>query len=134
MRRRADHLQRSFLAVAGAADTVAVVSRSTIVQRHTPDALLGRVAAAEQIVGQAGPDLGNLRAGLVAAATSGVTALVSGGLMCMAAVALTGALTPALRRSARTAEPEAVMPDRVRKVSLSQPFRNTFPLRGPGAA
>jgi predicted MFS family arabinose efflux permease len=40
----------AFLALAGAADTVAVVSRSTIVQLHTPDALLGRVAAAEQIV------------------------------------------------------------------------------------
>src|SRR6185436_9931032 len=53
-----------FLALAGAADTVSVVSRSTVVQLHTPDELLGRVAAAEQIVGQAGPDLGNLRAGL----------------------------------------------------------------------
>lgn len=98
-----------FLAVAGAADTVAVVSRSTIVQLHTPDALLGRVAAAEQIVGQAGPDLGNVRAGLVAAGTSGVTALVSGGLLCVAAVMLTGALTPALRRSSPAGEPETVL-------------------------
>jgi MFS family permease len=80
----------AFLALAGAADTVAVVSRSTIVQRHTPNALLGRVAAAEQIVGQAGPDIGNLRAGLTASLTSGVAALVSGGLLCVAAVALIG--------------------------------------------
>src|SRR5215467_3962105 len=53
----------AFLVVAGAADTVAVVSRSTIVQLHTPDALLGRVVAAEQIVGQAGPDVGSMRGG-----------------------------------------------------------------------
>ncbi len=75
------------LVVAGAADTVAVVSRATVVQLRTPDALMGRVAAAEQIVGQAGPDLGNLRAGLVAGAFSGPVALVSGGVLCVVAVA-----------------------------------------------
>jgi hypothetical protein len=40
----------SMLVVAGAADSVSVVSRSTIVQTRTPDALLGRVMAAELIV------------------------------------------------------------------------------------
>jgi predicted MFS family arabinose efflux permease len=90
----------AFLVVAGAADTVAVVSRSTIVQLHTPDALLGRVVAAEQIVGQAGPDVGNMRGGLVAGMTSGTAALVSGGVLCLAAVALIGAATPELRGSA----------------------------------
>jgi predicted MFS family arabinose efflux permease len=89
----------AFLALAGAADTVAVVSRSTVVQRFTPDALLGRVAAAEQIVGQAGPDVGNLRGGLVAGLTSGATALVSGGLLCVAAVLLIARGTPQLRRA-----------------------------------
>ncbi|WP_225728187.1 MULTISPECIES: MFS transporter [unclassified Nocardia] len=87
------------LALAGAADTVAVVSRGTIVQLHTPDAPLGRVAAAEQIVGQAGPDVGNMRAGLVAGFASGTTALVSGGLLCLAAVAAIGTATPGLRRT-----------------------------------
>jgi MFS family permease len=94
----------AFLAVAGAADTVAVVSRGTIVQLNTPDALLGRVVAAEQIVGQAGPDVGNMRGGLVAGATSGTAALVSGGVLCLAAVAVIGAATPGLRRSS-TARP-----------------------------
>ncbi|MEV4598866.1 MFS transporter [Amycolatopsis sp. NPDC049253] len=89
-----------FLALAGAADTVSVVSRSTVVQLHTPDELLGRVAAAEQIVGQAGPDLGNLRAGLVAAPTSALASLVSGGLLCVAAVAAVAVTTPSLRRFA----------------------------------
>ena len=87
----------SCLVVAGAADTASVVSRGTIVQLHTPDRLRGRVAAAEQIVGQAGPDLGNLRGGLVAGVSSGSFALVSGGLLCLVVVALVGVRTPALR-------------------------------------
>jgi predicted MFS family arabinose efflux permease len=96
----------AFLVLAGAADTVSVVSRGTIVQLHTPDALRGRVAAAEQIVGQAGPDVGNMRGGLVAGATSGMAALVSGGLLCVTAVVLVGATTPGLRRYSTTASAE----------------------------
>ncbi|WP_410594356.1 MFS transporter [Amycolatopsis sp. lyj-23] len=95
------------LVVAGAADTVSVVSRSALVQLATPDALLGRVAAAEQIVGQAGPDVGNLRGGLVAGVTSGAFALVSGGLLSVAAVAAIGAATPGLRRFRTPAETAA---------------------------
>jgi hypothetical protein len=85
------------LALAGAADAAAVLSRTTIVQTRTPDALLGRVTAAELVVGQAGPHLGNLRAGLVAGWTSGGTALVTGGVLCLLAVAYVGIATPELR-------------------------------------
>jgi hypothetical protein len=100
----------AFLVLAGAADTVSVVSRGTIVQLHTPDALLGRVAAAELIVGQAGPDVGNMRGGLIAGATSGMVALVSGGLLCVTAVALVGATTPGLRRFSMTPSREGPHP------------------------
>lgn len=86
------------LAVAGAADTVSVVARSTIIQLRTPDAVLGRVSAAEQIVGQGGPEIGNLRGGLVAVATTGTFALASGGLACVVAVVLVTAVTPGLRK------------------------------------
>jgi hypothetical protein len=96
----------AFLVLAGAADTVSVVSRGTIVQLHTPDVLRGRVAAAEQIIGQAGPDVGNMRGGLIAGATSGMVALVSGGLLCVTAVALVGASTPGLYRFSTTASVE----------------------------
>jgi MFS family permease len=85
------------LVLAGAADTASVVARGTIVQLHTPDHLRGRVAAAEQIVGQAGPDLGSVRGGLVAGLTSGPFALASGGLLCLAAVAILAVRTPGLR-------------------------------------
>lgn len=110
-----------FLVLAGAADTVSVVCRNTLVQRHTPDELLGRVGAAEQIVGQAGPDLGNMRQGLLADATSGVTALVSGGLLCVGAVALVGAATPGLRgcstASPRPRDAAVAAPERTQKNS-----------------
>ncbi|WP_406047491.1 MFS transporter [Kribbella sp. NBC_00889] len=89
-----------FLALAGAADTVSVVSRSTIIQLHTPNELLGRVTAAEQIVGQAGPDLGNLRGGVVAQLTSPVASLASGAILCVVAVAAVAASTPGLRQPA----------------------------------
>ncbi|MFD7814026.1 hypothetical protein ACFV6E_13895 [Streptomyces sp. NPDC059785] len=95
----------ALLAVAGAADTVSVVSRSTVVQLHTPPELLGRVSAAEQIVGQAGPDIGNMRGGLVVAASSGAAALVSGGLLCLGAVSVVGAATADLRGTSASASP-----------------------------
>lgn len=53
------------LGVAGAADTWAVISRGTIVQLTTPESYRGRVSAMEHVVGAAGPQLGNFRAGLV---------------------------------------------------------------------
>jgi MFS family permease len=90
----------ALLAVAGAADTVAVVSRSTVVQVGTPKELLGRVTAAEQIAGSAGPQLGSLRAGIVADLTSARFALVSGGLLGVAAVALIAVTQSGRRRRA----------------------------------
>jgi len=90
----------ALLACAGAADTWAVVSRGTVVQTVTPDAYRGRVSSLELVAGSAGPQLGNVRAGLVAAATSGGAALVIGGLTALAATALVAVSTPALRRFA----------------------------------
>ncbi|MDL4820984.1 MFS transporter [Actinomadura opuntiae] len=91
------------LVVAGAADTVSVVSRGAVVQAHTPSELLGRVGAAEQIVGQAGPEIGNMRAGLVADAASGTAAVVSGGLLCLGGVVVVAVATPHLRRPSAVA-------------------------------
>jgi MFS family permease len=86
------------LVVAGAADTVSVVSRGTLVQLATPDHLRGRVSSVEMMVGISGPDLGNLRAGVVAQATSAALALVTGGLACVAVVAATVATSPEMVR------------------------------------
>ncbi|MGW6511072.1 MFS transporter, partial [Streptomyces niveus] len=76
------------LAVAGAADTVSVVTRSALVQLETPDAYRGRVSSVEHVIGVAGPELGNFRGGLVASATSAPFSLVSGGLTATLAIAV----------------------------------------------
>ncbi len=86
------------LAVAGAADTVAVVTRGALVQLAVPDSHRGRVSAVEHVVGVAGPDLGNFRGGLVAGATSATFAAVSGGLLCVAGIAVLAATNRPLRR------------------------------------
>lgn len=86
------------LVIAGAADTVSVISRGAIVQLATPDSHRGRVSAAEHLVGAGGPDVGNLRGGLVAGLTSPAFALVSGGLLCVLGVVAVALRNPALRR------------------------------------
>jgi MFS family permease len=108
-----------FLVVAGAADAVSVISRATIVQTHTPDALLGRVTAAEQIVGHAGPHLGSMRGGVVAGWTSGATALVSGGLLCLVAVVWVGVKEPGLRGGS--------VPEPLRGITPPQPVGVSVP-------
>lgn len=80
----------TLLAVAGAADSVSVVTRGTLIQLAVPDDLRGRTAAIEMIIGAGGPEVGNLRGGAVAQLTSGPFALVSGGLTCLLALVAVG--------------------------------------------
>ncbi|WP_329460855.1 MFS transporter [Streptomyces sp. NBC_01431] len=96
------------LAVAGAADTVSVVTRSALVQLETPDAYRGRVSSVEHVVGVAGPELGSFRGGLLASVTSAPFSLVFGGLSAILAVAAVAA-TNAPLRSYRT-PPAAAKP------------------------
>ena len=86
------------LAVAGAGDTLSVISRGSIAQLATPDSYRGRVSAVEHIIGVSGPDLGNFRGGLVAGATTATFAVVSGGVLCVAGVVALAATNTALRR------------------------------------
>jgi hypothetical protein len=86
------------LAVAGAADTWAVVSRGTVVQTTVTEAYRGRISSLEHIVGVAGPQVGNVRAGMVAAVSSGGVALAVGGLTALIATALIATGIPALRQ------------------------------------
>ncbi|TXS37852.1 MFS transporter [Streptomyces sp. OR43] len=85
------------LAVAGAADTVSVVTRSALVQLETPDAYRGRVSSVEHVIGVAGPELGNFRGGLLASVTSAPLALVAGGLSATLAIAAVAATHAPLR-------------------------------------
>ncbi|WP_153395203.1 MFS transporter [Ornithinicoccus halotolerans] len=86
------------LAVAGAADTLSVTARGAIVQLATPDSHRGRVSAVDHVVGAAGPDVGNARAGFVAGLTSAPVALVSGGLACVVGVVWVALSNRELRR------------------------------------
>ncbi|MBW0106218.1 MFS transporter, partial [Pseudonocardia sp. KRD291] len=88
----------AFLAVAGAADTISVISRGALVQLATPDPFRGRVTSVEYVVGAGGPGIGDARAGAVAGLFSASTAAVSGGLACVAVVAGLAVASPALRR------------------------------------
>lgn len=88
----------AWLAVAGAADTVSVISRGTLVQLGTPDGFRGRISSVEYAVGAGGPGLGDARAGLIASLLSASVAAVSGGAACVLAVAVVAGTHPSLRR------------------------------------
>lgn len=86
------------LAVAGAADTVSVVTRGALVQLETPDEFRGRVSSVEHVVGVAGPEVGNFRGGVLASLTSAPVALAVGGLAASAVVGLVAWRNAPLRR------------------------------------
>jgi MFS family permease len=87
-----------FLAIAGAADFVSAVLRSTILLSVTPDSLRGRLSGIElaQVAGT--PALGNLEAGLVASLVNVRFAIVSGGLACIAGIVLVALALPRFAR------------------------------------
>jgi hypothetical protein len=81
-----------FLAAAGAADMISGIFRSTIWNQTIPDHLRGRLAGIEMLSYSLGPMGGSARAGLVADLTTVRTSIVSGGVLCVAGVAATGAV------------------------------------------
>ena len=87
-----------FLAVAGAADVISAVFRTTILQLSTPDHMRGRLSGIHILVVTGGPRLGDLEAGLVAQAFSPWASVVSGGLLCIAGAGLVAWIYPELRR------------------------------------
>jgi hypothetical protein len=86
------------LALAGAADMVSAVFRSTILQLAVPDAMRGRMSAFHLMVVTTGPRLGDLEAGAVAALAGPLFSVISGGLACVAGIAVLAGLVPDLRR------------------------------------
>ena len=89
------------LAAAGWADVVSAVFRNTILQLVAPDAMRGRLSALHIAVVTSGPRLGDVEAGTVAALTSVRFSVVSGGVACIAGVALMHAVSPVLTRYRR---------------------------------
>ena len=86
------------LAVAGAADMVSGVYRSTILQVAAPDELRGRLNGVFFVVVAGGPRLGDLESGAVAAAVGPVASAVSGGVLCVVGIVLLGLAYPSFAR------------------------------------
>ncbi|HUI47099.1 MAG TPA: MFS transporter [Acidimicrobiia bacterium] len=87
-----------FLAIAGGADVISAVFRSTMQQLIVPDGLRGRISAINIFVVAGGPRLGDFEGGLVAAAFTPTVSVVSGGLLCLAGVALIATTVPRFAR------------------------------------
>jgi predicted MFS family arabinose efflux permease len=69
------------LALAGAADVVSNVFRSTVLQMTVPDHLRGRVSAFKGALSGSGPRLGDAEAGTIASLTTPTVSIVSGGIV-----------------------------------------------------
>ncbi len=94
-------LSLAALAIMGASDMVSVFIRQTLIQLKTPDEVRGRVSAINMTFIGASNELGEFRAGAMAAAFGAVTAVVVGGAGAMATAALWTRLFPELRRVRR---------------------------------
>jgi MFS family permease len=87
-------LALGLLAVAGWADVLSSVFRSTIIQLAVPDALRGRLMGLQIAVVTGGPQIGDAEAGAVADAFGPLTSVVSGGIACIAGALLLARLLP----------------------------------------
>jgi predicted MFS family arabinose efflux permease len=88
----------ALLAIAGAADSVSAVCRSSINQMVTPDAMRGRMSSVFSLVVTSGPRLGDVESGAVAGIAGPRFSVASGGLACIAGVVAVVAAFPALAR------------------------------------
>jgi MFS family permease len=101
----------AFLVLAGGADMLSGVFRDTLWNQTIPDRLRGRLAGVELLSYGLGPSAGQIRAGGVASITTPRFSLWSGGLLCVAAIAVTCAAFPGLvRYRAAAAAPGADTP------------------------
>jgi MFS family permease len=85
------------LVVAGAADMISGIFRSTIWNQTIPDHLRGRLAGIEQLSYSVGPLLGNVEAGVAASLVGLRGSIVSGGVLCVVGVAVAAIALPGLR-------------------------------------
>jgi MFS family permease len=94
-------LSLAMLFLTGVFDNVSVVVRHTLVQLATPDAMRGRVSAVSSMFISSSNELGGVESGLVAAWTTPVFSVVSGGVGTLVIVLAWAGLFPDLRRLQR---------------------------------
>ncbi|MET9422340.1 MULTISPECIES: MFS transporter [unclassified Streptomyces] len=81
-----------FLAIGGLADTFSEIMRRTLLMRHTPDPLQGRVSSLWLAQAMTAPALGGVLAGLAASAVGPSTAVAAGGALCVGTLCLVALL------------------------------------------
>lgn len=84
-----------FLILAGAADCISGIFRTTIWNETIPDKLRGRMAGLEMISYMSGPLLGSAQVGFLASITGRQMAILIGGTLCVTGVILSIILLPA---------------------------------------
>ena len=87
-----------FFAFTGAGDTVSTVIRGTLRQLLTPDKLRGRMTSVNMVFFMGGPQLGELEAGVVAAALGVPFAIITGGIATVLLTAWVAWKYPSLRK------------------------------------
>jgi MFS family permease len=97
------------LLCAGAADTVSVIVRHTIIQLSTPDEMRGRVSAVNMVFIGASNEVGQFESGLTAQWFGTVPAVLLGGIGTILITGLWTVLFPQIR------ELDRLVPEEVRK-------------------
>ncbi len=100
-------LSVALLFASGAVDMVSVVIRSTLLQVLTPDHLLGRVSAVNQIFIGSSNEIGAFESGVAAKLLGAAPSVVVGGALTLVVVAVTAARIPELRRLGAIRAPTA---------------------------
>jgi MFS family permease len=95
------------LALVGASDMVSVTIRETIMQLWTPEEVRGRVNAVNSVFIGASNELGEFRAGTVAALIGPVPAVVIGGFGAIAVAGIWATIFPELRNQRKLDEKRA---------------------------
>jgi MFS family permease len=111
-------LSLAALAVAGAADTVSVIIRGSLLQLGTPPEMRGRVSAVNSLFLGASNELGEFESGLTAQWWGAVRATVIGGVGALAVAGLWAALFRRLRQADELTA-EALRPQTAANASLS---------------
>ncbi len=91
-------LSLALLFISGAADNISAVIRSTMVQVLVPPEMLGRISAVNAIFIGSSNELGAFESGVAARMFGAIPAVVGGGVIALATVALTAWQVPVLRR------------------------------------
>lgn len=87
----------ALLALSGMLDNVSVVIRSTLLTLRTPEHLLGRVSAVNQIFIGSSNEIGSFESGVAARLLGAVNSVILGGCVTLGVVGVTAYKFPALR-------------------------------------